>query len=83
MTALTGSPLLDVYRLASLVGRVAAECPDLVAELVDAQRDLEDAEAHGTKDQQRFHERRVEAREQALVAECAALRQAAGLRGAR
>lgn len=81
MTALTtGSPLLDAYRLADLVARVAAECPDLVADLVDAQRLLAEG---GDKSQVRFAEARVEGCEGRLIADSAALRRAAGLEVAR
>ena len=77
------SPLVDAYRLAGLVAQAAAQCPELLDELVQAQHILEDAEAHGTKDERRFAGARVEGCEQALVADCPALREAAGLGRAR
>lgn len=81
MTALTtGSPLLDVYRLASLIGAVAAESPVLVQELADAQLLLAEAES---KSEIRFAEARVENCERALVTESQVLREAAALRAAR
>lgn len=81
MSALTtGSPLLDVYRLARLIGEAQAQCPVLVGELADALALLDAAE---TTSERMFAEARVEGCEEALVAECAALRQAAGLGAAR
>lgn len=84
MSTLTASgPLLDVYRLAELAGRVARECPVELEELAQAQRDLESAKEDDCGDRLRFAEARVEAREEDLVRACAALREAAGLRAAR